>query len=501
MKNLLNYNHLKARKFFLKEESYFRFELPPYFVFQNLMNKISSAVIGKSLTDLIRIHPKKIHPTSCENVNYMFLNNKDGKFSWRPIQLIHPALYASLVNHITDKVNWEFIKKRFAEFSDNPNINCLGIPIESSTKNSDKAATVNNWWKNVEQKSIELALEYEFVIHTDIVDCYGSIYTHSVAWALHGKDQAKKNKSNNSLIGNIIDKYLQSMSNGQTNGIPQGSVLMDFIAEMVLGYIDLQLSKSIKRDGPKDYKILRYRDDYRIFTNNPQDGELILKLLTEILIDFSMRLNAQKTFTSNNVIVDSIKADKFFVTKNNLKGIKTKNLQDSLLFILSFSHEFPNSGMVVTLLNDYFKEIKDNKKSIQNLRVLISILVEITYRNPRAYPISSAILSKLLSLIGSKIERKKILELITKRFDKIPNTGYLQIWLQRITLKIDTKIIYGEKLCKKVIVPNIKIWNSEWLIEDLKKIIEVENIIDKKILKEIKPVIETKEVSLFIIES
>jgi hypothetical protein len=32
------------------------------------------------------------------------------------------------------------------------------------------------------------------------------------------------------------------MNNGQTNGIPQGSVLMDFIAEMVLGYIDECLS-------------------------------------------------------------------------------------------------------------------------------------------------------------------------------------------------------------------------------------------------------------------
>jgi hypothetical protein len=29
---------------------------------------------------------------------------------------------------------------------------------------------------------------------------------------------------------------MQGMNYGQTNGIPQGSVLMDFIAEMVLGF-------------------------------------------------------------------------------------------------------------------------------------------------------------------------------------------------------------------------------------------------------------------------
>jgi hypothetical protein len=37
----------------------------------------------------------------------------------------------------------------------------------------------------VEQKSIELGLEYDYIFHTDIVDCYGAIYTHSISWAIH----------------------------------------------------------------------------------------------------------------------------------------------------------------------------------------------------------------------------------------------------------------------------------------------------------------------------
>jgi hypothetical protein len=59
---------------------------------------------------------------------------------------------------------------------------------------------------------------------------------------------------------------MQGMNYGQTNGIPQGSVLMDFIAEMVLGYIDERLSECL--DKNMNYHIIRYRDDYRIFTNN-----------------------------------------------------------------------------------------------------------------------------------------------------------------------------------------------------------------------------------------
>ena len=43
------------------------------------------------------------------------------------------------------------------------------------------------------------------------------------------------------------------------------------------------LTKELK-EIREEYKILRYRDDYRIFTNNSQTGEIVLKKLTEVLI-------------------------------------------------------------------------------------------------------------------------------------------------------------------------------------------------------------------------
>ena len=70
---------------------------------------------------------------------------------------------------------------------------------------------------------------------------------------------------------------------------------MDFIAEMVLGFADLELSKLIKLENIEDYSILRYRDDYRIFVNNPQDGEKIIKSITEIMSDLGLKINKEKT--------------------------------------------------------------------------------------------------------------------------------------------------------------------------------------------------------------
>ncbi len=76
------------------------------------------------------------------------------------------------------------------------------------------------------------------------------------------------------MLGNIVDNSIMNMRNGQTNGIPQGSVLMDFIAEMVLGYADTELTSKIRELEPElNYQVLRYRDDYRIFVTQQQHGE------------------------------------------------------------------------------------------------------------------------------------------------------------------------------------------------------------------------------------
>lgn len=500
MKSILDYSYIKARRFFLKEESYFNADMPPYFIFEPLLKTLSASFRGKVLPNFLLEYTdsngnlKKKYPCDFEDVNYKFLNNKDGKYAWRPLQLIHPALYVSLVHKITEKENWKLIVERFKEFAQNPQIKCYSIPIESESDLSDKAETITHWWQAIEQQSIELALKFEYTLHTDISDCYGSIYTHSVAWALHTKDIAKKERNKPSLIGNVIDKHLQGMSYGQTNGIPQGSLLVDFIAEMVLGYVDLALSERLDEEDLSEYEIIRYRDDYRIFSNNPQEAELIAKHLTEILIEMGMRLNVQKTLVSNNIIRDSIKPDKLYWMLNKRGG---KSLQEHLFLIHELADKHPNSGSLSKALNKYYNRIQKIEETNNNIPVLISILVDIAYKNPRTYPVASAILSKLLSLISDNDVQTTIINQIMEKFDKIPNTGHIQLWLQRVTIKINREQSYKELLCQKVNDLSICIWNSEWLNDELREIIEEEPIIDEEIIDEIDRIIESEEFQLF----
>ena len=501
MKSILKLNHEEAKDFFLKEESYCNFDLPTYFKFQTLLDDVS-AKMGTHTISNFNSHykvpgTKKIkqnQPSKFDYVNYHILNNKDGKFAWRPLQLIHPALYVSLVHTITKHDNWEFIQSRIGDFRGNRRIRCVSLPVSSEDELSNKATAIKNWWEKIEQSSIELALDYSYVINTDITDCYGSIYTHSIAWALHGKSIAKERRDDKSLIGNLIDRHLQDMSNGQTNGIPQGSVLMDFLAEILLGYADLELSNKIEQAKIENYKIIRYRDDYRIFTNNPSDAEVILKHLTEVLIGLNMKLNSQKTIISNNIIQDSIKPDKLYW---NLSKSSTKNLQNHLLLIFELAKSYPNSGSISKALNTYFNRVAALKETYQNINVLISILTDIAFKNPRTYPITAAILSELLLFYKEDEDRDKILKKIKDRFNLIPNTGHLQIWMQRITLKIDRTEEYSERLCQRVNDKSVLIWNSNWLTNDLKDIIDNANITDEGVIEKLTPSIKKEEVQLF----
>ncbi len=78
-----------------------------------------------------------------------------------------------------------------------------------------------------------------------------------------------------------------------TDAIPQGSVLMDFIAEIVLGYADTLITTEIKAAKILDYKILCYRDDYRIFVDSPAQGSEIVKIISLGLCGSELKLSSR----------------------------------------------------------------------------------------------------------------------------------------------------------------------------------------------------------------
>ncbi|MDF9828599.1 RNA-directed DNA polymerase [Ereboglobus sp. PH5-5] len=482
----------EARKFFLKAESYCNVDLPPYFDFKKILSETNRYLEANKLSNVLASKP-----CDHDDVNHTIVTNKDGKFAWRPFKLIHPALYVSMVREITSKDAWKLIRNRFELFSANPKIKSISIPVESLTRKKDKAEQILQWWQEIEQQSLELSLQYEYLAQTDLTDCYGCIYTHAIAWALHRQDEMKKKKNRNAkkFIGNVIDRHFQDMNYGQTNGIPQGSVLSDFISEIILGYADSILSEKLKNLSITEYMILRYRDDYRVFTNNPEQSLEILKAISETMYSLGMKLHPSKTGATNEVVRNSLKADKieWIIRKQS-----DENLQKHLVLIHNFSTEHPNSGSLLRALDNFYVELQKTRNPKYNPIPLIALITDIAIHNPKTYAISSAILSNLIFTIKDKSTRVFILNNINNRFKRVPNTGHLQLWLQRISYFHGNKLIFSEPLCCLVKDAKTKIWNSDW-ISDLhfKKILSPANIINKRKLRQLNPKISSQEFRLF----
>jgi len=488
-RSVLNMTARQANAFFLKPESYCRVDLPQYFDFGRVLRPVKTFLRSnelRSASTSARDH---------DSVNYTIYSNKDGRYAWRPFQLIHPAIYIELTNQITDPVAWEHIKNRFATFANDPRIRCLSIPLASSTKRKDQAVQVLNWWQGIEQASIELSLDYNHVFHADIADCYGSIYTHSIVWAMHTKAQAKAQKKDKKLIGNLIDWRIQDMQQGQTNGVPQGSVLIDLIAEMVLGYADLELSEKLKSLRISDFQILRYRDDYRLFVNGPQVGEQILKALTEVLLELGLKLNGSKTSSAQAVIQGAIKADKMQWMRSRQTD---RNLQKKLLLIHCHSTEFPNAGSVLTALDDFYGRLGQGVSG-RNVMQLISIAVDIGLHSPRGFPVCAAIISSLVSRIETKKEKIAALDRIRKKLAQLPNNGHLEVWQQRLSYHFNPKIEYMESLCQLVEGKSTDLWSNKWIThKSLKAALEPAKIVNRNALKSLKPVVRRGEYSFFV---
>lgn len=262
-------------------------------------------------------------------------------------------------------------------------------------------------------------------------------------------------------------------------------MISDFIAEIILGYADYLISERIESDF--DYQILRYRDDYRIFTNNKTQAEIILKIISEVLLELNMKLNSKKTYITSNILAHAIKEDRLYLLHH---PIIHKSFQKRLYSIWELANKYPGCGSVKTELTHFYRKLNKVKTTPENIEQLVAITINIMYISSNYYPTCVALLSKLASISN---DYELIIKRIRKKFSIIPNTDYLDIWLQRLILKVEYDVPYECDLCKKV--ENVENDICDWTWLKGKKI--KENFIKKDIIESLNIVIDIDEVSIF----
>jgi len=143
-----------------------------------------------------------------------------------------------------------------------------------------------------------LEKKFKKLLRFDIANCFPNIYSHSIAWAVKGKEFAKQN-TRTSSFENKFDKLMQWSNFNETNGIIIGPETSRIFAEIILQKIELnvisKIESSLGLKIKKDYAICRYVDDYFVFTNDFKNSEEIKKAFIEELKYYKLALNDSKT--------------------------------------------------------------------------------------------------------------------------------------------------------------------------------------------------------------
>lgn len=525
-KNVLSLDAKDAMDFFLKSEQYHGFELPEYFVFDELLHNVKEIIGDLPYEECLQ---DGISPENISDVNLDILLNKDGNYAVRPIILANPFLYYFLVREICNEQAWTLIKNLFEKFQV-PHITSCALPIIPKDKESfHKSTTIINWWSSMEQRSIELSLEYRYMFVTDITNCYGSVNPQAFDWAFSLKNTQYENNDECPISKNI-QKYLRAFQQGRNIGIPQGSAIFDFVGEIILVYSDILLHEAIKKAGiTTQYEIIRYRDDYRIFCNDKDVLERISYSLQHVLDSLNFRMNSKKTMISDSIVTDAVKSDKLAYIYNtpifNKKGCDFDSFEKHLLYILMFARQYPNSGSIKTMLSDIDKRMEDWLKPYEeevttiplveggepttekitkqrrlvggSIRAMSAICAQIAFENVNCCHYALRVLSRMVDSMKDENEKSTIVNLVYSKLCKRPNSDYDQLWLQNMTYQRDKKLEsspYSLRLCQLVAGKDIEpLWNNGWLKPNMYSALHYDNVVDTETLKMVTPVITFRE--------
>ena len=223
-----------------------------------------------------------------------------GKLSRRFLQIPNPKHFSILSDKIVSR--WADYEAIFnlSEYSQS-------YPIPETASDRRSVSTFSKSVAEFRNSLLKTSIDKLIEVRVDISKFYPTIYTHSVAWALLGKDKAKQYFKQKDNLDALIDsgdtdaelyKYAESVDMAiracqerQSIGIPIGPDTSHIIAEIVACRIDDILKTRFAFIG---LKACRYYDDYYLYVSSKDEADKVLKGLQLILSEFQLEINEAK---------------------------------------------------------------------------------------------------------------------------------------------------------------------------------------------------------------
>lgn len=286
-----------------------------------------------------------------------------------------------------------------------------------------------------------VAYRYTHIVKADIKNFYPSIYTHSLAWAIHGKRSIRhggngRNRRNLKFVGNRLDKLFQTANDGCTNGLPIGPAVSDIASEIVASAVDCVLSAELKANGI-ECEAVRFKDDYRILVSSDADARKVIKILQASLREYNLELSDDKTAVS--VLPEGL--FRAWVSRYHLVHPKKKarftwkQFRELYLAVVEIDRHHPNTGVIDRFLADITTRRGRLKITVGtfNLEKVVSMLLMLGTLRVKAFPKVVAILEQVIRTEPGSGLTEPLVSHLEAYLDKLANeearNRYLISWI------------------------------------------------------------------------
>jgi len=270
-------------------------KIPPFLTAENFLNFCKTPTSGFTFG----ASPKKfIHYESMRNINVP-----------RVLAIPNPIAYRNQCKVLSD--NWDKLLEHFRKQTENQKYKISRIHIR---KIDDSFKVFNTCYQDLDDIDLDdypilvqnhlfemnhknfctddypepnLLIGKRYVVKADISNCFPSIYTHSLAWALVTKEHSKLHKSDTWWF-NQIDLCTRNLKDGETHGILIGSHTSNLVSEIILTAVDKAMYE-------KGYRYTRNIDDYSCYAESKESAEAFLVDLSAGLKQYGLMLNHKKT--------------------------------------------------------------------------------------------------------------------------------------------------------------------------------------------------------------
>lgn len=366
---------------------------------------------------------RKFSPTVTQLKEMQFPKNE---FSDKPFGIMAPEHYSDIAFYIAR--NWKTITSCL--FNSRNKVCSYSFPIPVDVRTPGRLGKLRSgrmiyeFIEMAENDLSSLAYGFKYILKTDIKNFYASIYTHSIAWAVHGKRRIRRGNERNNykLVGNRLDKLFQGANDGCTNGIPIGPAVSDLVAELILSAVDTDFSKKIG----DDVLAVRFKDDYRILAKSEESGRKAIKQLQSSLREFKLELNEDKTTIST--LPDGLfrpwVSEYHAANPNPTQFYSFKRFKEVYLSVVAIDKRHPNTGVIDRFLSDIVTKrhqvrVQLNRRSLPKV---ISLLLMLAQLRIKAFPRVLAIIEAILKTPLARSQTAVIVEHLK---------GYLQVLRQR----------------------------------------------------------------------